>query len=450
MSMNPFTENKMMVASLLGVDEDNAAELLQAKVIVRVADTGRAMADELIDQLQRTLTVTDKVQEADVEIVIGIPPTDQVNKTIYLSYDNDTMRVSDDPVEFRGPFPTLHGLKIVFAACYAASYVLARAIPGLPRHEGEFKLHFAAIGATDDILTKMLSIYDTALAGAGAVGNGFLRALRHMEVDGELDVTDPKDIGAGNANRCLYFQPGETGPKAKVLCTNAQDDFPQLALRPFAGRFDALRKERGRIRRVVVATDSRPARRSIQNDLPLEVVDASTTDVSEVIVHSHSQPTSGACLACIYKHVIDEQARSRDIASGLGLQVEDVDPAGLVNERVADLIVRAHPDLRREDLVGKAFDTLFKQLCGQQALLMPGGKQVLAPFAFVSNLAGAYLALELARLLAGVRGTNYMFLDPWLPPHSRLRSFRRKEEGCGFCSDPEAAETMKAVWPEAF
>ena len=48
-------------------------------------------------------------------------------------------------------------------------------------------------------------------------------------------------------------------------------------------------------------------------------------------------------------------------------------------------------------LIGKAFDSLFRELCAQQALLTPSGEQILAPFAFVSNLAGALLALELAR-----------------------------------------------------
>ena len=62
-----------------------------------------------------------------------------------------------------------------------------------------------------------------------------------------------------------------------------------------------------------------------------------------------------------------------------------------------------------------AFDSLFKQLCAEQALLMPTGAQVLAPFAFVSNLAGALVALELARFDAGQlvsNISNYLCLSP--------------------------------------
>ena len=88
------------------------------------------------------------------------------------------------------------------------------------------------------------------------------------------------------------------------------------------------------MRRAIVAADSRRARRSIQKDLPLEVLDASTTDVSEIIVHSHRQPTKGACLACIYRHIPDELARERDIASGLGIDLDRRDRREtLIDER---------------------------------------------------------------------------------------------------------------------
>ncbi len=102
-------------------------------------------------------------------------------------------------------------------------------------------------------------------------------------------------------------------------------------------------------------------------------------------------------------------------------------------------------------LVGIAFDSLYKQLCGEQALLSPTGAQVLAPFAFVSNLAGALLALELARFEAEQEiavTSNYLCLSPWTPPHSRVRSLRGCEPDCEFCSDPKSLTALRAVWPE--
>jgi hypothetical protein len=49
-----------------------------------------------------------------------------------------------------------------------------------------------------------------------------------------------------------------------------------------------------------LARQLRRARRSIQADMPLEIFDASTTDVTAVAAHHHRQPTGYACLSCIY------------------------------------------------------------------------------------------------------------------------------------------------------
>ena len=114
---------------------------------------------------------------------------------------------------------------------------------------------------------------DAALVGAGAVANGFLRAARHLRIDGELTVVDPKVVGNGNPNRCLYFDEVDVdSPKAVRLCEKAQADFADLRLDPVEGTFAELVKSRGRVRRAIVAADSRGARRSIQKCLPLEVL----------------------------------------------------------------------------------------------------------------------------------------------------------------------------------
>jgi hypothetical protein len=136
---------------------------------------------------------------------------------------------------------------------------------------------------------------------------------------------------------------------------------------------------------------------------------------------------SRACLACIYHHVPDELARERDIAAGLGVELADVTSGGLIDARIAGSIAAKHPGLNQSPLIGLAFDSLFKQLCAQQTLLTAAGEQVLAPFAFVSNLAGALLALELARFESGQRfrdGKNYLFTSPWAPPHAHMRRYR--------------------------
>ncbi len=454
MMITPAQENERMLARLLGVGEDQASEKLDRRVAITHGDGAAVLfGKELAEQLGRTIHIGDG-GACDLEVVVNARPATPVKERLFITLDESFISVSATPVPPSGSNVELHGLQTVIGACYTAGTVLARLVDGIepaPKVD-PFVIRFDALGANRRLLERAISLNNAVLVGAGAVGNGFLRGARHLRIGGALAVADPKVVGSGNPNRCLYFDEDDVDrPKAARLCEKAQPDFSDLRLDPFEGTFAELVKGRGRVRRAIVAADSRRARRSIQKDLPLEVLDASTTDVSEIIVHSHRQPTSGACLACIYRHIHDELARERDIASGLGVDLADVAAGALIDDRVAQKIGSQHPGLNAGALVGRAFDSLFKQLCGEQALLTATGAQALAPFAFVSNLAGALLALELARFDSADRfqdGRNYLFVSPWAPPDRHTRRHRGREADCEFCNRPETRKALAAVWPE--
>jgi E1 N-terminal domain len=455
MMITAAQENERTLARLLGIGEDQAAMRLAGTVAITAGDgLAGIFAAELAEQLAPTVTVHNGADPCDIEVVIGAVSSRQAPKRLFITFDSERMSLSTDGPSHVAAGTDFHGLQIVIGACYAASVVLARLVGGIAEAPDidPFIVRFEAIGANRAVVDTLVRLNDTVLVGAGGVANGFLRAARHLPIDGELTVVDPKLVGNGNLNRCYYFRNGDVDhPKAERLCTNAQGDFHSLVLIPKVGSFADIVKERGRVRRAITTADSRPARRSIQKGLPLEVLDASTTDVSEVIVHSHRQPNTAACLACIYKNIPDELARARDIASGLGVALEDVTSGALIDEVVALKLVSKHPELNVDGLVGMAFESLFKRLCAQQALLSPTGAQVLAPFAFVSNLAGALLALELARFDSGVRveeGRNYLFLSPWAPPHARVRRHRPRDPDCEFCGEAETRQVWPIVWPE--
>jgi hypothetical protein len=101
-----------------------------------------------------------------------------------------------------------------------------------------------------------------------------------------------------------------------------------------------------------------------------------------------------------------------------------------------------------EDLLGRAFDTVYKELCGVGKLKNVGGEQVLAPFSFVSVLAGAYLAIELAIRVsrAGEPRFNYWRVSPWHSPVPVLRQTRSRDAACEFCSKPYFRQAMKDLW----
>jgi hypothetical protein len=103
--------------------------------------------------------------------------------------------------------------------------------------------------------------------------------------------------------------------------------------------------------------------------------------------------------------------------------IEDV-REGVISPTAATIILARYPDhgLTAAALEGEAYESLFKALCAKAALRTEGGRQVFAPFAFVSALAGAVLAIETVRRVAGEAPSfNLWKVSPWLPFIPKLR-----------------------------
>lgn len=440
-------ENARMLAALLGVDEGEAAERLQRRVLITAADSAAGWADEIAALLERTIVLTDDPAAADVELLVGRPAPRSSARTVHAVIDADRALVSRAPLAPIGA-DAPHPLFAMVCACGAAAAVLNAVVEDarLPPTPDPLEVRLADLGLPDLLGLAPIDLTGAVLVGAGAVAHGFLKALRHLPVWGRLDVLDPKTVGPGNPNRCLYLTDLDIGvPKGTALVDHAKGDFEHLELLPEKVEFKDYAAMRPKVPLAIVTIDSRRARRQLQKYVPGRVLDASTTDVRGVVVHSHVQPTSGACLACIYQHIPDEAAREQSIADGLGISLAEV-KQGFINRPIAEKICRAYPDRNPNALVGKAFDTLFRELCGAQALRTPEGRQVLTPFAFVSALAGALLAVELVRQTTARADTNYWQVDPWRAPLARLRRKRSKVPNCEFCSRPEADAVIQDLW----
>lgn len=437
-----------MLASVMGVDEDEASERLDRTVLVTAAadSSSRNLASEIVALLERTLHVSaDPAAEACLELVVGRAAPRASVRRIYADADADRAVVDASPVPMSTGEP--HALFAAIAASFAVAAVISMAVDSgkLPKVALPMAIRFDQLGISSEALDRTIDLDGAVLVGAGAIGNAFLRALRHVRARGRLPIVDPKKVGGGNPNRCLFLTAEDVGTdKACALAHNAQANFTAVELVPFVETFHDYVAREGVQRTAIVTVDSRRVRRSIQSEVPGQVFDASTTDIRAVVVHSHRQPTAHACLSCIYRHVPDESVREQAIADGLGIGLEMV-RENLISSEAAEKISSLH-GISAAEIQGTGYDSLFKALCAEQALMTPEGRQVLAPFAFVSGLAGALLVVEMLRSEPASASTNYWQVDPWGAPIDRLRALRPRSPDCEFCSRSTSLSIVEAIW----
>jgi molybdopterin/thiamine biosynthesis adenylyltransferase len=450
-----------MLASLLGLDESAAAEKLNIEVAIS-HDPGDLQATQLARQVARLLERTVKAASinssttmAVSELVIGQIGRKTAATPVFLARGRQSATISLDPLqnEVIGP---LHPIGIQICACYAAAMLLRAALPQIPTLPVTRDIKFDLREWTGEhlgLLDVPVDIGQAYLAGAGAVGNGFAVGLACFpKLSGSLSVCDDDQVSEGNMQRCVLFENRHLNEsKAEVLAGTINHSNPSLQSSFFKGRLqthpDKAKDPTGRwLKTLIVGVDSPRARRELQREFPREVFDASTSGVAEIVFHHHRQPTRHACLACIYHESPIENAHEKHVAESLGVPVEFV-KTSRVSGAAADLIASKFKQLDRAALVGMAYDTLFKQLCGAAELKTVSGKQVVTPFAFVSTFAGLVLALELVLRAHGVkRDFNEWRLSPWASPVIRRRRTQERIPVCTFCSNPTFRAVTQELW----
>ena len=452
-------QNAATLAAALGLGEAHAAELLDLTVVV-TADpndpTALALACDVVALLGRTVRqVTQEVPPRSVsaELVLGAASGRTEAKTVFIQIDALSATLYHDPPATALPCKPTHRLLCAWVACYACAVLLDRAIEAdLPFNTPiPFMLPFAALGLDLDALDQPVDIGHAYLAGAGAIGNGLLWAGRHLDLRGRLEIADDDTVDPGNLNRQIWFHEADIdASKAERLAHHAQPFIPHLMLMPRTSRLQALqdRSDGPWLPRLIVAVDSRRARRALQNEFPGEVFDASTTDIREIVVYYNRQTTDLACMSCIYAPDPVELSRETHIADHLGVSVEEVRSERVTASAAARIQAR-FPHLEVDRLLGLAYDSLFRSLCGEGALKAATQREQTAPFAFVSCLAGVMLAIELVRRLglpASDREFNYWRIGAWHPPLARRRQLRARQADCAFCSNPTLRGVNDSLW----
>lgn len=464
--MNPLAqrENARTLAAALGIGEQDATELLNVSVAITFDPTDKASA-ECANHIQRILcrTITSVVlnptgdsQAFVTELVIGEPAPRFKIPHVFVGIGNEKVLISSQPIVLsKGQ---IHPVALLLGACYAVGAALKLATNNLlPFPSPEILSVDLSEILGDDLrlLYHPVAFEEAYLAGAGAIGNGFVYALSCFDAAGQLHVADDDSITGGNLQRCLFFEPEHVGtPKAEQLCTASKRFLPKVTATPHAMRLQNVpaRFAGPWLKRLIVGVDSPRARRNLQTEIPQEVFDASTTGIAEIVLHFHRQPTNDACMSCVYHQSPQENAHERHVAEALGVSIADVMETR-ISTAAAERIAQRYPQLDRSTIVGIAYDTLFKQLCSTAQLNNAEDRQVLTPFAFVSILAGAWLAIEFVRRVQ--RGHSGLFnewrLSPWSNPIMRRRRVLPRRLDCEFCGEPvllSLAEQMLGKYNE--
>jgi hypothetical protein len=459
--MNPLAqkENARTLAAVLGLGETDAAKLLDVSIAITFDPTNK-IAAQCAHHVQRILcrTVTnvapnskDESRRFAAELVIGERAARFNVPHVFVNMGAEKLLISSQPIVIvRGD---IHPIGLLLGACYAVGAALKAATNNLLQLPSPEILRVdltEILGDDLPFLYGSVSFDEAYLAGAGAIGNGLVYALSCFEVSGKLHVADDDSVSGGNLQRCLFFEPEDIGmPKADQLCAASQVLVPNVMMIPHPVRLQDVpgRYSGPWLKRLIVGVDSPRARRNLQTEVPQEVFDASTTGISEIVLHFHRQPTNGACMSCIYSQSPQEHAHERHVATTLGVSLEDVMETR-VSAAAAQRICQRYSQLTASGIIGIAYDTLFKQLCSAAQLKNAEDQQVLTPFAFVSVLAGAYLAIEFVRRVR--RGHEQLFnewrVSPWANPIIRRHRLLPKRAGCEFCGDPLLASLAQQMW----
>mgnify|MGYP002780521289 CR=1 FL=1 len=426
-------QNALMLARLLGEDApDHAYSLLDVGVEVAFDSACREQelfANELKVQLSRTLATVELVQRDATCVSVGYPGEPAL---CWISMSAARATIASKPPSPE-PFVASDAPTRIIVASYTCAFVVARVVsrPQQLSTPDPLTIERSSLPALDPQFPVDLG--ESWLLGAGAIGCAVLWALRDLPVSGRLHVVDPKRVTAGNLNRQILFGSLDIGQwKALAAAGNAQPLLPGLELVPHVDSFQSAFAGKP-VSRVLVGLDSREARQEVQRAMPGEVFDASTTGAIEVLFHYNQLGVARACLECVYPTRADKLAQARHMAEGLGLTLEEVQ-APLITQEVAAKLAVNFRNLAEAELVGRAISSVYRENCAAEVLRAPGGEQFLAPFAFVSILAGTLLAMHLVSRLQGFEAPyNLWPVSAWAPPLPAARELRGQRAGC-FCT----------------
>jgi ThiF family len=301
----------------------------------------------------------------------------------------------------------------IAAACRAAAHITKLALPSKRPVQPPEGVYTSALTYTTDVnpLNEPIpgaSQVDAVLVGAGSIGGAAVYAFKFTpHLTGRLTPVDPQRLERRNSRRALLATTAvATAEERKVDVVAAALDHhgPRLVVTPYAGsitEYHATLPREMPLPLVLCAVDTHDARRSIQDCLPLELINAACRP-DEITISGH-RTDDGPCVCCL--HMPDvlnrDQVKMRLIAKETGLD-EGMISALLVEARPLDTALLRRIE-RYRNLAAGALDRYAGQtihdlwngfLLYGETLIACNTSTAAVPAPFVTALAGALLAGE--------------------------------------------------------
>jgi hypothetical protein len=353
---------------------------------------------------------------------IGIGPVSKAD--IYADGIGWCSYLGTEPSRLKGDAANLNPLGPLIAASRAAAHGFAHLFsdilgePSTPpsAYFSAFDYRRSSEPFNDPAETEVLDYIEGVLVGAGSVGGAAVYAFSHLpHLHGRLAIVDPQSLEAKNPDRALLATSALAEEEAEKVAVAAE------ALRHFGNglvldprretvnEFLATREREERLPLVLCAVDSPASRRSIQDCLPLDLINAAC-NASEATVSGH-RTGAGPCVCCLQmRDVLDRKTiRWRLIAAATGLERNQI-LGMMVNKLPLDLSFLRRIEEHREmapgslsEHEGLTIEELWRThlAYGETEVRSDSGLSAAVASPWITSLAGFLLAAEALKRCAG-------------------------------------------------
>lgn len=395
--------------------------------IIDLSGKNDVKRDQLLDlarAINSGIEIISEYSDENIFIVAGNTSykTETKGKTIYFGSDNWISKYSISTSKSFGYSSNPIGSGI--SACIVASNIFRlvfNTIIDFKLIDEEFEFStFSLDNSTRKNPRIDEKIFcDATLVGVGAIGNGAVWALSKIEhLIGSLSLIDGETISLSNLQRYVLFVE-EDEKKGKVtIAENFFNNQTGLKIESHVGSWASYIKKRSdwAIKCVAIGIDNERDRIGIQSSLPCTIFN-SFTEVESIGITRHVDFINDPCLACSYIPIIPRKNRTVEIAENCHIpdKVDLVKDYYNYNKPVNEMIPNYPMSLLQEisnanriDLDklsqynGLTIDQFYSDfICGGAILRLSSTKEevkdVDAPLAFQSAMAGILLAAELVK-----------------------------------------------------